>query len=140
MDTIAKLNMLLQDKRAKGMTNAQMASLSGLSQPHINALLNGKRNIGGVSFDNVIRLFPELQIAVDKALDNLLNNDKDNALPAINQSTTIGGNAASINGDATVNNTPLPPDFGEIMPEIMASDMCDACKVKAYNIIHARLK
>ena len=132
MTLIEFLNHLLQEERKQGATNKQMADRAGISQQHMNFILNGKRDLGGMSFEVMMRLFPKLERIL---IENLHVGDE--------HSHTITGNGnivANHNFTATVNNAPLPPDFGEIMPEIMASDMCDACKVKAYNIIHDRIK
>ena len=126
------LQQRIRNWRESGMTNQEIADKASISHSHANRLLNGSsENIGSLKFNTVLTLFPDIQEAIAKHLNlpNATNvNDAGTA-------TATDGSAASINGDATVNNAPLPPDFGEIMPEIMASDMCDACKVKAFNIV-----
>lgn len=123
MDLFDELLQRLRSERAQGVTNREMAERAGLSQQHINGILNGKRPLKGMSIESIIRLFPGLKITLDKSAMNL-GNVRDG----------VGAAAGPVT--LTVNPT-SEADLTAAADRIMESDMCDACKVKAWKLLRA---
>ena len=51
-------------KECRKTTQQEVAARAGISQTHINGLLNGRKAISKMSIDTLTRLFPDLKISL----------------------------------------------------------------------------
>ena len=63
------LDGILQRQRENGKINMAMAVQSGMSQSHINGLLNHKSKLENVAFGKVLMLFPDIQRVLERHLE-----------------------------------------------------------------------
>ena len=119
MDIFGKLVEELKRERDAGVTNQAMADRCGVSQQHINKLLNGKASLQKLRFGAVLNLFPHIRRLLEGDSQSISISNSPSSAAAINGTASAGGAEATI-------------------ARIMASDMCAECKVKAYNAIMGR--
>ena len=117
------LDAILQEERKQGVTNREMAERAGISQAQINRILNHKQPLGGMSLNTILRLFPKLNAYIEHSVVNT-GNVRDG----------VGAAAGPVT--LTVNHT-SEADLTAAADRIMESDMCDACKVKAWKLLRA---
>ncbi len=61
------LEQLIKDairKECRKTTQQEVAERAGISQTHINGLLNGRKSVKKMSIDTLARLFPDLKISL----------------------------------------------------------------------------
>ena len=119
MDVFARLIDELKNERGKGVTNQMMADRCGVSQQHINKLLNGKASLQKLNFGAVLNLFPRVRRLLEGDAQTISISNSPSSAAAINGTASAGGAEAAV-------------------AAIMASDMCAECEVKAYNAIMGR--
>ncbi|MBQ6472738.1 MAG: hypothetical protein IJJ33_12205, partial [Victivallales bacterium] len=80
MDIVDALDQILQQRRRAGITNREMATQAGCSQPHINDLLNHTKkrkkkgevevekevSLADLKFETLLKLFPEVQAILEE--------------------------------------------------------------------------
>lgn len=120
------LQEALKAMRAAGKTNQEIADLAGVSQQHINRLLNGSADaLGKVKLETLVRLFPRIFENIDQSSAN------------IHGIGVNSGNHATVN----IHNGASNEVLGDIEQDILEdSKMCDACKVAALGIIKRHRK
>lgn len=102
----------------KGFSYADIAKELDVSTGNVSNWLNRKY---GITSKNRAKI---LAVMGSYYTDNTMQ---------LKLNTAINHSAASVNGNAIVNNDNANID--EILSQIMDSDMCPECKIKAYNII-----
>jgi transcriptional regulator with XRE-family HTH domain len=121
----------LLSMRDAGMSNREMARIAGVSNPHINRLLNGTPElIGKVKLETLVRLFPREFARLTDA----------GALAVASGS----GSAASVHGNATAAPVTLAteaPVADAILEKLLsAPGFCDSCRIAALRIATAARK
>lgn len=128
MDIYTQLRTQLQAEYDKGATDQAIASRLGCSQQQINHLRNGKRSFAKMHLETLLKLFPSMTITLG-------------GVPI------HGGSVATVNGHGNIvaarvgngNHIAIPvAPTAVLIDQIMLSDMCDGCKVKAYTIIKGK--
>ena len=144
MDIVDALDQILQQRRRAGITNREMATQAGCSQPHINDLLNHTKkrkkkgevevekevSLADLKFETLLKLFPEVQAILE---EHFAHQESPSA-------TVVGnGSAAAVNGNATaapVTYASPSPDRGKLTSAVLNDDaICDACKVRVLKLL-----
>ncbi len=68
MDIFQQVHKALQEKYQDGATQQELADAAGISRAHICNLLNGKRKISAMTLENLVRLFPQVTLNLNRAL------------------------------------------------------------------------
>ncbi len=123
----SNLQQKLRDERNSGETNQTMADKAGISQSHMNRLLNGDAGqIGSLKFDTVLKLFPEIKTILERELGG----------QGAHQTASANGDgaAASVGGIAIAGGA--IPDYQRVMNTIIDDQtICDTCKIRVLKII-----
>ena len=126
MTIFEQLQSILKAQRAHGTTNQEIAERVGLSQAHVNRLLNGSPNvIASVKFGTILKLFPGI-ICLKEPNDG-----------QISQNNSPGA-AASIGGDAVATFSAKSSVKQELLSMILDNnELDDASKVKFLKVLKA---
>ena len=57
-----KIIQRLKEEYASGLTQSQLASFHHVTQAYIQKLLSEKRNIGGITIDTLLKMFPNARL------------------------------------------------------------------------------
>ena len=132
MTLIDFLNHLLQEERKHGATNRQMADRAGISQQHMNCILNGKRDLGGVSFEVMMRLFPKLERIL---IENLHIQDTHS------QAITGNGNIVANHNSTATANYPSTALLDAALDYVLEDpELCEKCRMAAIRCIRKAAK
>ena len=119
MGIYENLQSEFKQNRADGLTNERIGEKYGISHSHANRLLNGDpAQFGSLKFSTILRMFPRVRRLLEGDAQTISISNSPSSAAAINGTANAGGLDA--------------------VAEIMRSDMCAECKVKAYNAIMGR--
>lgn len=68
MDIYESCRQALKEEYAKGATQEELARRAGISQTHINRLLNGRSSFATLKLETLLKLLPSAQLAVGSPL------------------------------------------------------------------------
>lgn len=108
-----------------GKTDEELAEMAGTSRAHINRLRHGTFPFEKVKLETLLKLFPNMRIELGDTI-------------TARQSAV---NTGTVNGSMTVNNQGRA-DAADLKSSIRKAliktdGMCDACKLKAIDIIES---
>ncbi len=146
MGIVDALDQILQQRRRAGITNKEMATQAGCSQPHINDLLNHTKkkkiknkngdivekevSLSDLKFETLLRLFPEVR----EVLEEHFCKGEGSGAQVVNSvvGNRVGGN---------ITNNAAPPADARLdaaLDAVLADpDICDQCRLAVLRHIRA---
>lgn len=137
LELLEKMHDELLKERGRGVTNNEMAKRAGISQPHINFLLNSEAiNLGSLKFNTVLRLFPRIAEQIERYYAVAKADDH-----SVAEVVGTGYAEANNNSRATVSNPQTDTRFDALEGAILDDPkICDACKVATLRHIREAAK
>ena len=115
LELLEKMHEELLRERGRGATNNEMAKRAGISQPHINFLLNSEAvNLGSLKFNTVLRLFPRITEQIERYYAVAKADDH-----SVAEVVGTGYAEANHNSRATVSNIPADARFDAALDSIL---------------------
>lgn len=81
----------LRDEYNKGATQEELGRRAGISQQHVNRLLNGRSSFANLKLDTMLKLLPKAKINV--ADMNIVNNGTNSGVIGINNESPPHANS-----------------------------------------------